>query len=427
MRRLLVITYHYPPRPSIGSVRPRGLTKYLPKFGWDCVVVTPKLDGTLRSDEHVIESGYIDLVQEWKRRLHLNHTQTVHEQFNLHVASTRNGDLFCTSLVNCLKDLVLFPDPTKGWISFACREIETLLAQHFDAIVSSAPPVTAHAVARRAKALLRIPWIADFRDLWALNVEAGILRPLERLWEKKTLAAADALVTVSDVWAQRLRSAYGSKAVWSITNGFDPEDFPPRSHRLTDRFSITYTGQLYRGRRDPTPLLEAVQELIQQGIVSRERIHLRFYGPVESWLPSLVNNLGLSDITDVAGTISRQEAIERQRESQILLQLGWYDPREKGQHTGKLFEYLGSRRPILALGGAPGVMSDLLMQTATGVHVQSKSELRDYLICAYRQFESKGCVQYEGREHMINQYTHLEMARKFAEVLNTVVGETAMA
>jgi hypothetical protein len=239
--------------------------------------------------------------------------------------------------------------------------------------------------------------------------------------EGKTLAHADALVTVSDVWAQRLQTTYRDKCVYPITNGFDPDEFVMNGHGLTDCFSITYTGHLYQGRRDPTVLFETIRDLVFEGVLPRGKIKVRFYGPIEAWLPALVNKLGLTDVTTIAGPVSRQQAIERQRESHILLQLGWYNLREKGQHTGKLFDYLGSRRPILAVGGAPGVMTDILRQTGAGVHVQSRAELRDYLIAAYRKFESNGSVPYAGKQDAINQYTHLEMARKFAELLNTVV------
>lgn len=427
MRRLLIVTYHYPPRPSVGSIRPKGLVKYLPDFGWECVVLTPRLEGTRRANENVIETDYIDVIGEWKERLHLNREQSLHEQFHLPLASKPNRTLPFTSLIESLRSVLAFPDPTKGWIRFASDEIHQLLGRHFDAVISSAPPFTSHLVARRAQRLLQLPWIADFRDLWAENVEKSLLQPFERLLERKTLASADALVTVSEVWAQRLRAAYRDKQICTIANGFDPDDYARNGHRLTDQFSITYTGQLYRGRRDPTPFLETIRELIVEGVLARDNLQVRFYGAVEPWLTTSINALGLSDITEIAGTISRHEAIERQRESQILLQLGWYDPREKGQHTGKLFEYLAARRPILAVGGAPGVMTDILAETGAGVHVQSKIEMRHYLTAAYRHFKIMGCVPYDGNERAINQYTHAEMARKFADLLNSVMERSSEA
>jgi glycosyltransferase involved in cell wall biosynthesis len=422
MRRLLLITYHYPPRPTIGSVRPRGLKKYLPRFGWECVVITPKLQGLNRSDPLVMETGYVDVVEEWKRRLRFNPEKSLHDQFNLPMSMRPNRFLPHTWMIRHLRSLLEYPDSTKGWIQPACAEVEKLKGHKFDAIVSTSPPISAHLTAFRAKRVLNLPWVADFRDLWTQNLakRPSLLDPLEYFLEKRTLAAADALVTVSHQWAETLQSRYAQKPIYCVTNGFDPDDFPASPTRLTSRFSITYAGQLYSGRRDPTPLLKVVQELVAEGVFLRNKICLRFYGPVEPWLRKAVDDCGLSDVTEMPGSLPHHEAIERQRESQLLLQLGWFDRRETGQHTGKLFEYLGSGRPILAIGGAFGAMTEVLTQTGAGVHVQTDAELRKYLIAAYREFERDGQVHYHGNKGAINQYSQVEMARQFAELLTNV-------
>lgn len=428
MRRLLLVTYHYPPRPTVGSVRPMGLMKYLFRFGWECVVITPKVNDVGRPDENVIETEYFDVLQDWKRKLHLSPQQSLHAQLNLPVASKPNTKFFHTWIIQHLKPILTYPDPTKGWIRCAVQEIEKLAGQKFDAIVSTSPPISTHLIACKAKKILKCPWIADFRDLWTQNLtaEVTLVRPLEHVLERVTLDQANALVAVSEGWAMRLKSRYARKPVYAITNGFDPDDFDTQPARLTDYFSIVYTGQLYEGRRDPTPLLKAVQELIAEGILSRDKIRLQFYGSSDPWLQSLIAECNLKDVVELCSAIPRRAALQRQRESQILLQLGWYDKRETGQHTGKLFEYLGSRRPILALGGAPGAMSEVLNGTGAGVHVQSRSELRQYLIKAYREFGENGFVPYRGREDAINQYTHVEMARKYAELLNSLCTDEAM-
>ena len=90
--------------------------------------------------------------------------------------------------------------------------------------------------------------------------------------------------------------------------------------------------------------------------MDREAIRIRFYGSIEPWLPALVQSFGLEDVVEVGRNVSREEALRRQRESQVLLMLCWSDLRETGQHTGKVFEYLGARRPILAIGGSRGVV-----------------------------------------------------------------------
>jgi hypothetical protein len=423
MKRVLLVSFYFPPNQAIGSVRPMGLRKYLPQTGWECFVLTPALKSGEREDVQVIETGYVDVFEAWKRRLRLNPAKTLHSQLKLPEATRANTRHAHTFLIAQLKQVIAFPDPMKGWLRFACEKIDQLKTHNFDAVITTAPPPSAHVIGRYAKKTLKCPWVADFRDLWTQNLEKRlpILRPVERRLERKLLAQADAVVTVSDDWASQLRTAYPRAPVHTVTNGFDPENFPHGETKLTDRFTITYAGLLYQGKRDPGLLLEALRELLQEGLIQRGRLCLRFYGPIEPWFTTRVQKLGLSDVLEAPGVISRQAALERQRESQLLLQLGWYDQREKGQHTGKLFEYLGSRRPIVAVGGAPGAMSEVLEHTQAGVHLQTKSEVKEYLLACYREYESEGQIRYQGQEDAIMQYSHMEMAKRYAEILDGVV------
>jgi len=174
--------------------------------------------------------------------------------------------------------------------------------------------------------------------------------------------------------------------------------------------------------RDPRLLFEVLRDLIAEGAVEKNDIQIRFYGHAEPWLSRRVETYGLNGAVEICGLVPRSEALKRQAESQILLLLGWSDPRETGQHTGKLFEYLGSGRPILAVGGARGVLTETLEETKAGLHAQSAAELRQYLLAAYREFKDTGSVSYHPDQRAIARYTHEQMARKFAEVLSAATG-----
>jgi glycosyltransferase involved in cell wall biosynthesis len=323
-----------------------------------------------------------------------------------------------------------YPDANKGWTPFALEAIsEFNRSQRAHAIISTGPPSSCHVIARKAKSMLGCPWIADFRDLWVQNLaatNAGIALRMQGGLEKRTLRTADALVTVSEPWAERLRERYPDKPSYAIANGFDPDDFASPPPPLTRTFSITYTGQLYQGKRDPSPLFEVLQQLFQNGTVDRGDVRVRFYGPIEPWLLAIVQRYSLQDVVEMPGKVSREEALLRQRESQLLLQLGWSDPRETGQYTGKLFEYLGSRRPILAVGGARGVMTELLAKTGAGLHALSRAELREFLVSAYAQYRSGGFVPFGASEADVKPYTHREMAHKMSVVLTTICGVTTV-
>ena len=426
MRRILLIAFYYPPVRAVGSVRPAALAKYLPRFGWEPIVLTPALKGARRQSRLVIETGYRDVLQDWKDRLRLNRNTGVHEQLGLPLAKRPGATLPHTRLLSFAKYLLTYPDPCKGWIPSALDALRDISRQNLDiaAIVTTSPPISSHLIGRHAKVMLGCPWIADFRDLWTQNLGTHSLRHLQVGLEKRTLRDADALVTVSDPWSSRLQNHHPGKRIHTITNGFDPDDYSTPPPVLTRSFSITYTGNLYYTQRDPTLLFEAVRDVIQEGLLPADALCIRFYGVIEPWLPILVEKYGLSKVVELNAPIPRAAAIEHQRESQILLVLPWSDPSETGHHSAKLFEYFAAARPILAVGGSRGVLTEALAETGAGVHALSKAQVRDFLLSAYAEYKKCAHVCYRGDGQAIERYSHPEMARKFAEVLDTLVPDT---
>jgi glycosyltransferase involved in cell wall biosynthesis len=422
MRRVLLVAFAYPPVEIIGSVRPAALAKYLPRFGWEAVVLTRKREER-RESQQIIETGYRDVMADWKARFKLDRKRGLHDQFGLRTANQPGTALLHTRVLNFAKYLLTYPDEFRGWIPFALEAIEDIRRQKLDiaAIVTTSPPIASHLIGRRAKHILGCPWVADFRDLWTQNLGERTPQFLQVGLEKRTLKAADALVTVSDPWAARLQQRYSGKKVYSITNGFDPDDYRSPAPALTAEFSITYTGQLYQGQRDPTVLFEVVRDLVREGSIGAADVRIRFYGVIEPWLPVLVKSYGLEQMVELNGSKPRAAVAEYQRESQILLLLPWSDPRETGHHSAKLFEYLAAGRPILAVGGSRGVLTQSPEETRTGVHALSAAEAREFLLRSYAEFKRSGRVAYSGDAQAIAQYSHPEMARKFAQVLDSVV------
>ena len=204
----------------------------------------------------------------------------------------------------------------------------------------------------------------------------------------------------------------------AIPNGYDPDEVA--SAPLTKKFTITYTGQLYQGKRDPTPLFRAIAELISEGRLDRRAVKVRFYGAIEYWLEKEIRRFGLEDVVSLNPRVPRKIALEKQRESQILLLLNWDDPGEIGVYTGKVFEYLAARRPILAVGGPRGVVTELLEETGAGVHALGYEQLKHILLEFWEQYTTHGYVPYRGSEERIAKYSHREMARRFAEMLDSL-------
>jgi len=266
--------------------------------------------------------------------------------------------------------------------------------------------------------------VADLRDLWSQNhyyPYGPVRKMIDRRLELKTLSTADALVTVSQPCAEKLRTLHKGKLTYLITNGFDPEKLNDPPAKLTPKFTITYTGTIYTGKQDPSKLFAALQSLISNGTMDSKDIEVRFYGYKEGWLARGVEEYGLSDIVKQYGVVPRRVAFEKQRESQLLLLLNWEDWREKGTYTLKVFEYLAAQRPILATGGSgDDVIERLLNETKAGVHGSRIEDIKSILSDLYSGYKLKGKISYNGDRAKINKYSYREMAKKFAEILDDI-------
>lgn len=321
-------------------------------------------------------------------------------------------------------EIVHYPDKEKGWISFALNAGEKLLENEaVDAMISSYSPATCHIIAQKLKEKHKIPWVADFRDLWTQNHNYPY-SPLRKFFEKRlelrTLSTADALVTTSTFWAEKLKTLHG-KAAYTITNGFDPETIAKGKVQLTKKFTITYTGQIYTGKQDPSKLLAALKTLISEGTIDPKNVEVRFYGTETELLKRETERYGLSDVVRQYGIIPRTASFEKQRESQLLLLLNWEDPLEKGTYTGKVFEYLAAQRPILVTGGfGNDVIEELLAETNSGVYCSTVEEIKKAARELYLEYKTKGKVAYHGMVEKIDKYSYREMAKNFAEILGNL-------
>jgi len=315
-----------------------------------------------------------------------------------------------------------YPDKEKSWETPAIKVAEEFLGnEKVDAIISSSSPVTCHIVARELKNKHKITWIADLRDLWTQNHNypySRFRRMIERRLEVAVLSHADALVTVTPLWAEMLRDLHKGEEIYTITNGFDPERLSNEETALTSKFTITYTGQIYAGKQDPSKLLIALRDLIDDGTIEAKDVEVRFYGPLDGLLAREIERYRLSDIVQQYGIVPREVSFEKQRESQVLLHLTWEGRKGSAGYALKLFEYLAAQRPILATGLGNDSTKKLLDETEAGVYVKAAEDIKSILTELYSEYKRKGRVSYTGDVKKINKYSHREIARRFAEILD---------
>lgn len=428
MKKVLIISYHFSKKESIGSIRIQGLAKYLPAFGWAPTIVTAKQPSgenqkfAIPSSCFLIETEFKDRNASLAKLFGINPNKPIDQ--SLKIKQHKGDKSIFDHGWNLTKEILCYPDPQKGWYKYAYEAGKKLLQEdRYDAIISSSFPVTSHIIARDLKRQFNIPWIADLRDLWTQNpyyTYSPFRKLIETQLEKRTLKYADALTTVSEPLRNILISRYEGKYVLSILNGFDPEEMNS-SGPLNKCLSITYTGVLYRGRRDPEPLLKVLRELIDEGTLEKDDVSVDFYGRKESWLEDIITKYTLNDIVSQHGPVSREIAIKKQWESQILLLLTWNNPQEYGVYTGKVFDYLAAKRPILSLGLSGGVVAKILEETKAGFHASTEEDLKKYIINAYTSFINSGSVEYEGIQSKVSEYSHLKMVERFTDVLNHIV------
>lgn len=432
MKKILVIANLFHASPRIPNV-----ATHLRRFGYEPWIVTPPLDAQseerlglpmgFREHVRLIEVPYRgDVLWPWRRlfrRISGKKTGSVTEEIKRTIGASE-GASYVHRTLYAYQAVFGYPDTEKGWIKPVRRKLASLDSMaDFHAVLSSSPYPTSHLIAQEVKDRYHIPWLADFRDPWSENhnyAYGRIRRALDRRLEKRTLANSDAITAASPSYAAKQQRLHERK-VTSITNGFDP-DSANEATRLTDSFTITYAGSIYRDKQNPELFLQSVRELIDEGRLDGDKTVIRFYGEPMGWVHSLVEKYHLTGIVSEHGRITRRESFSRQRESQVLLVFGWEDAQETGVYPLKLFEYLAAKRPILVCGGSEHEeIKEIVRQTNAGSSGVGKSEIKTLLSGYSRSFTETGSVPYEGRAESISAYAWPSIAQKFSCVLDTIV------
>lgn len=420
MKKVLIVGYIWPYHRAAGNCV-HAVAKYLPEFGWEPVVLTIPLPEKPELKYRVIEVPYYDLLNIFLKLLGFDTSKSIKKQVSqkLDVTSKRS---FLDFVFLRLREVTSYPDSIKGWKTPAIEAgSELLQKEDIRAIISDCPPVMGNLISKELKVKYNIPWIVYFSHLWSQNngyPYSSLRRMFDTRLELKTFSKVDVMITHSEPLAAKLRKLHKGKQVFAVNEGFDPETVNTPPDKLTDMLTITYTGSFAPVLREPTKLFAALQNLLSRGIIDRDRIEVRFYGPEEIWIDSDINKYGLSGIVKQYGKVPMDISHEKQRESQLLFNPKWDDPREPGIYSGKIFEYLAARRPILATGKYKDVVDELLDETGAGVCATSEEDVEYALEKMYREYMEKGEVVFRGDTSKIDKYSHREFAGKFAETLN---------
>lgn len=421
-RRVLLVSYFFPPRPSVGSLRSQYLAHYLPAEGWNTTILTADLQGASPPAwSDVIETPYTDVVNQTKRLFRLSPSQSTYRTFGVGVPKTAAQSKLKLRqwLVFQSYKLLTYPDPARGWYRYAAARLSSLLAQdRFDAVISTSPPVTAHFIV--AKSLnRRLPWIADLRDLWTDNpYYPGIIRRMiDSLLEGQVLSTASAITTISKPLAGIIARRHPRTPVFDIPNAFDPSEWENIPFVNPDKCTLTYAGHM----RDPRVLFEAIAKEVRAGSIDPKSFELNLYTGDLPWLRSEIEQFGLNSVVTVKGVVARSEVLVAERSSSANVILMSYLPGEEAGYPAKVFEYFGAGRPIFGIGPPHSAVGELLGR-AGGFYAATVDEARAILRKIYQAYvDNRGQLL---NSEVTQSYSTSVLARKFAEVLNSITAQS---
>ncbi|HEY4611843.1 MAG TPA: hypothetical protein VII11_02550, partial [Bacteroidota bacterium] len=306
------------------------------------------------------------------------------------------------------------------------RGLEIIERENIDAIYSSSPPYTAAVIAQRLHRARKVPWIAGFRDPWTGFLSTPkrwfFPRAIDRAMEQSVFKDAG---MIEGAWRGILKDIMDKYPEVSCTklfylpNGFDSADYPAGVTPVRDRFTMTYTGSMY-GVRNPKTFLQAVEELVSEGTIAKEKIRLRFIGRFGSEVQEMFRLSSVRESIEVVPYLPHAESISELLRAHALLLIVDETKDSSVIVPGKVFEYIGARRPILAI--APdGAAAELLRETRSGYVAPNQDILaikRAFLEC----YEKFGYRQetFEPNDEAIRRYERKEIASQLAVLLDSV-------
>lgn len=420
MKNVLIIGHFWPYHKG-GSKRMLGLAKYLVEFGWQPIIVSGKLHYLPEQKFTIFETQTSNRIKTIKKCLMLNSEIGIQEQLGIPINIRERPTSCATKIVKSIEAVLTFPDVEYGWKKYALQACRYICLSEKISCVISVWPIVSHLVAKEIKLEFNIPWLSDFPDMWAFTYayRYGKFRQfLDKQLEISTIKKADEIITSSWPQSKLLEQLHNRKHVHTIKIGYDPDRENLNPAPLTKKFSITYTGVLYGAERNPDKLLNAVYELKNNNLIDCNDFEVRFYGHVDVQMDERLKNLHLENIVKQFGFIPWEECLKKQRESQILLQLNWENPAERGAYSGKIAEYLAARRPVISVGGfGNDVIEELFSETNIGTYCITVDETKKALYKYYLEYKESGSVNFVGNITNIQRYSYREMAKRFVEIM----------
>lgn len=435
MKNILVVSYYFPPSGGPGVQRVLKHVRYLRDFGYNPIILTVS-NGTFPARDE-------SLFKEIPDGTHVERTH-IYEPYDIYrlLTGKKKGEAIDVNVIKkedqkrsfkekaaeFVRATFFIPDARAMWRITARKAVDKLIEQYNIAtIYSSSPPYTCSLIARDAKRRHGLKWVAGFRDPWTEFLTTpkrwSLPASIDRVMEYSVFREADA---VECAWEGIIKDALNKYPdldkgkFFHVPNGFDSNDFPTVGNNKTDKFTITYTGSMY-GRRNPKSFLQAVTELIDSGEVSADKIHLRFVGRFGAEVHDMFDSFKYKSTLEIIGYVAHEKSIEMLLESDSLLLV--VDEAKESEEIvpGKVYEYVGVKKPIIAIAPKDSAIASLLEETGTGlVSHQSDNTYTKSIFLQYYNAWLNNTQALDFNHKAIQKYERRESAKMLAELFNRI-------
>ena len=432
MKRVLIITYYWPPSGGSGVQRWLKMSKYLPENGWQPVIYTaedaeyPVEDKSLEKDvapeTEVIRRPIVEPYSFYKRFLGLKKGEKVKAGF-INEGATKSSWKENISL--WIRGNFFIPDARRWWIKPSVRYLKNYLKEHpVDAIISTGPPHSMHLIAKALHEKLNIPWVADFRDPWtdvfyfdSLKLSKCSIRKHKKL-ENQVITQADKVVAVSWHGADDMKKL-GAKNVEVITNGYDEECVGYNSQVIDNKqFTVSYTGVLLPN--ESFVIWDAFKELCDENADFAKVLKINLIGHIDASVKQYISDKGLAEKVNNIEYMQHSQVLDYQQKSDLLLLL---IPRAKKAEcilTGKLFEYLAAGRPVLSVGPIDGDAAKVLSETRCGATADydDKARMKEIILdCFNKRIDNQLII---GDRSEVAKYSRRNLTKDYVSLLNGI-------
>jgi hypothetical protein len=432
---VLFITYYFPPAGGPGVQRVLKFLKYLRDFGWTPIALVPQDPEYQARDESLLKELSDDLII---RRAPILEPYELYRKFtgkasgvalDVNVIKEQGAKLSTSErLAEFVRATLFIPDARIGWLLNGVREGRRILAEYpVSMIYSSSPPYTPALIARRLHRISKIPWVAGFRDPWTgfhNTPDRWFLpRKIDRSLERSVFDEANMVEVAWKGIANDARSKYpelSEEKFIHIPNGFDSADFPEPDIRKraemphNEKCTITYSGSLY-GPRNPLSFLKAVESLVESREIDPDKMKLRFVGRFGTEIHEMLDRRIIKPMVEKIEYVPHSRAVELLLDSNALLLIVDEVPTVAEIVPGKVYEYLGAMRPIIAIAPPHGAIGDLLRETGSGEAIAA-SDLAGLARLIKQVYDdwSNSASSLAMRTEDIMQYERREATRKLA-------------